>query len=257
MFFRWALGLILLAGISYCATFGTVVPVIGGAADLVLDEARGRLYLVNTNQNRVEVYSTAQRRLLTPIPTDSIPLAAAISRSGAFLYVTSQGASAIDIIDLAAQTVVQRVTLPAKPEGIAVGADERVLISTIGSGPGNSQNVLLIFDPNAQDPNSALQPVPVTPLPPALPQLPPPSGKQFQAARSALRASADGLIIAGANIPVNGARAVFVCAAAWCSIPRAFWPSIRMAPSSCPAPPCSTPKHCRCWRRRTWPTRLT
>src|SRR5437868_4361392 len=100
MYLRWALTLGLLSAACYPATFGTVVPVIGGASDIVLDEARGRLYLVNTNQNRVEVYSIQQRRLLTPVKTDVNPLAAALSRSGNALYVTSRDASALDIIDL-------------------------------------------------------------------------------------------------------------------------------------------------------------
>src|SRR5690242_14002479 len=137
MLLRWVLCILPLSVVSFAATFGTAVPVLGGATDLVLDTSRGRIYLVNTNQNRVEVYSIQQRRLLSPILTDSTPLSAAISRSGKFLYVTSQTASAIDVIDLDSQTVTNRVVLPAKPEGIAVGADERVLVSTIGSGPGN------------------------------------------------------------------------------------------------------------------------
>src|SRR5205823_136698 len=100
MFLRWALYTCLFTAVLYPATFGTVVPVIGGASDVVLDEARGRLYLVNTNQNRIEVYSIQQRRLLTPVKTDGNPLAAAMSRSGRALYVTSRDASALDIIDL-------------------------------------------------------------------------------------------------------------------------------------------------------------
>ena len=46
---------------AWAATFGTVVQIVGGASDIVLDEARGRIYLVNTNQTRVEIYSIAQR----------------------------------------------------------------------------------------------------------------------------------------------------------------------------------------------------
>ena len=70
------------------ATFGTVVPVTGGATDLVLDESRGRLYIVDTTQNRIDVYSTAQKRFLNPIPVGTQPLSAAISRDGTRLYVT-------------------------------------------------------------------------------------------------------------------------------------------------------------------------
>ena len=209
MFTRWALTLSVFSAVCFPATFGTVVPVIGGASDIVIDEGRGRVYLVNTVQNRVEVYSVAQRRLVTPIKTDGNPLAAAISRSGKVLYVASKDASALDVIDLESQAVVTRVTLPAQPEGVAVGVDERVLISTIGSGAGNLSNVLLIYDPGAQG-STALAPVPVTPAPPLAPNLPAPTGKQFQDARSRLQSSPDGKLIIGVNIPAANFRIVFV-----------------------------------------------
>src|SRR5687768_4430304 len=133
---------------EWSATFGTVVSLVGGASDLVLDEPRGRLYLVNTTLNRVEVYHIAQRRFLAPIPTDSLPLAGAMSRNGRFLYVTAHDGAALDVIDLETLAVANRVGLPAKPEGIAIGNDERILITTIGTGAGNAQNTLLIYDPN-------------------------------------------------------------------------------------------------------------
>src|SRR5258706_15903564 len=122
-YLRWGFSIGLFCCVSWAATFGTVVPVLGGASDLVLDEGRGRLYLVNTIQNRVEVSSIAQRRLLTPVSTDRTPLSAAISRNGKFLYVTSRDASALDIVDLDTLTIPTRVALPAQPEGVAVGGD--------------------------------------------------------------------------------------------------------------------------------------
>src|SRR5258708_14324374 len=145
-YLRWRLGIGLFYSVSFAASFGTVGAVLRGASDLVLDEGRGRLYLVNTVQNRIEVYSIAQRRLLTPVSTDRTPLSAAISRSHQFLYVTSRDASALDTIDLDTLTIVNRVALPAQPEGVAVGGDERVLVSTIASG-GNT-NSLTIYTPN-------------------------------------------------------------------------------------------------------------
>ncbi|HUS06228.1 MAG TPA: hypothetical protein VMZ52_08030 [Bryobacteraceae bacterium] len=203
-----------LAGIAvlipcFPATFGTVVPLVGGAADLALDEPRGRLYLVNSSQNRIEVYSIAQRRFLTPIRTDALPLAEAMSRNGRFLYVASYDGSALNVIDLEKLEVSSRVGLPAKPEGVAVGADERVLISTIGSGANSATNVLLVFDPAATTSNS-LSAVQLAPPAPALPQLPAPSGRIFLAARSQLLASNDGKYIVGANLPNANSRAVFV-----------------------------------------------
>ena len=122
-------GLSLLLGLASlsAATFGTVVPLIGGASDLVLDETRNRLYLLNSPQNRVEVYSVQQRRLLDPITTSAQPLSAAMSLSGKFLYVTSYAGSTLDVIDLDSSITISRINLPAAPEGVAVGGDDRVL----------------------------------------------------------------------------------------------------------------------------------
>lgn len=182
---------------------------LGGAADIVLDEGRGRLYLVNTAQNRVDVYSLAQRRFLSPIQTSGTPIAGALSRSGKTLYVTVFDAASLLAIDLDSSAVTSRLALPAKPEGVAVGSDERVLISTIGTGSGNSQNVLLIYDPSATGP-SAIGNVSVTPPPPQPPQLPPPGGRQFLETRSQLASSADGNYIVGVNVPANNSRSVFL-----------------------------------------------
>src|SRR5882724_616159 len=86
--FRCALLPVILAGSTFAATFGTVIPITGGASDLALDEVRGLVYLVNTNRNEVDVYSISRRSFLTAIPTDAAPLSAAMSRDGQFLYVT-------------------------------------------------------------------------------------------------------------------------------------------------------------------------
>jgi uncharacterized protein (TIGR03437 family) len=194
----------------HAATLGTTTAIVGGASDLVLDEARNRLYLVNTNSNRVEVYSLAQRRFLTPIGVDQQPLAAAISCSGKTLYVTSNTAGTLNVIDLDQLQVINKVSLPAKPEGVAVGGDERVLISTVGTGQNNQLNVLLIYDPAAVA-GQSISAVPVAPPPPANPLVPPQNfGRPGLTNRSFLQASQDGRYIMGVNIPGTTDKAVFV-----------------------------------------------
>ena len=124
---------------SLAATFGTVVAHSQPLADLVLDEARRRIYVVNTASNQVEVYATNTNppRQTNIIKTDAVPLAAAMSRSGKSLYVACYGASALDIIDLTSATFASRsVTLAASPEGLSVGFNEKLLVSTIGTGVG-------------------------------------------------------------------------------------------------------------------------
>lgn len=207
--FTALLALLCASGsLLFSATFGTVVPLVGGATDMVLDHDRQRLYFVNV-PNQIQVYSIVQRRYLAPIRTDDLPLAAAMSRSGRFLYVTCHNASSINIIDLETLSIVQRVSLPARPEGIAVGFDERVLITTIGTGQNNLQNVLLLYDPRPGA-TATLSAIPVTPPPPTPPQLSPPSGRVFLTNRSALAASSDGRTIIGLILPNNANRNVFV-----------------------------------------------
>ena len=66
------LGLQIGAMTASAATFGTPVSVLGAASDLILDESRRRLYVVNSTANRIDVYDTAQRTFLTPIATDTL-----------------------------------------------------------------------------------------------------------------------------------------------------------------------------------------
>ena len=200
----------LLAASAFAATFGTVVPLTGGASDLALDEVRGNLYLVNTNRNEIDVYSIARRAFLAPIVTDATPLSAALSRDGQFLYVTCNAASSLNVINLQTSTRVGRITLAAKPEGVAVGNDGRVLVSTSGSGAGNLQNVLLIYSPADGSVNNVV----ITPAPPQSPVLPANAGRPALALRSQLRASRDGALIIGTNIITGttsgGTQSVFV-----------------------------------------------
>lgn len=212
------------------ATFGAVVgPItqggvnylIGGASDLILDEGRGRLYLINTGQRRVEVYSLPQRRFLTTVQTDATPMSGAMSRDGATLYVTCFDGSSLNLIDLERLAVVRKVSLPAKPEGVAVGADERVLLTTIGTGPNNAANVLLLFDPSPEAETAPVQNVLVTPGPPPSPLLPPPAGRVAFAPRTNLIATPDGWRIIGLLAVSNTQRSLFVYDVASASILRA------------------------------------
>jgi uncharacterized protein (TIGR03437 family) len=198
--------------VAPAATLGTVINLTGGAGDLVLDNNRNLLYLVRSLPiNRIEVFSTTQRRVIATIPTDANPLGAALSPDGNFLYVTCHDAASINVIDtrLAAPAIVRKVSLPARPEGIAVGADGRVLVTTIGSGAGNLLNTLLIYDPSITDTQS-LATVPVAPPPPLPPTLPAPSGRTFLANRSQLLATRDGSKIIGLNAYQATNRVVFV-----------------------------------------------
>ncbi|MFB3826426.1 MAG: hypothetical protein ACE15B_06635 [Bryobacteraceae bacterium] len=202
--------LILLALPALAATFGTVVARPEGFADLVLDESRRRLYLVNTTMSQIDVYNTATNPPSrgTPIRVGAQPISLAMSRDSRLLYVTCYYDSVLDVIDLDRSTVVQRVPLAAKPEGVAVGADGRVVIGTIGTGTGQAS--LIIFDPSASSTNNLTSVVITPPATPA-PLLPPPSGRTFLSANGRLMATRDGRRIVGVNNASNNrTRTVFV-----------------------------------------------
>ncbi|MCU1238016.1 MAG: hypothetical protein JWP63_5983 [Candidatus Solibacter sp.] len=191
------------------ATFGTVVSHPSSLADLVVDEARKRLYVVNTASNQVEVYATnvSPPRLTNTIKTDATPLAAAISRetpNPRYLYVTCYDGSTLDIIDLnSASFASVSKQLDAKPQGVAVGFNGKVLVTTIGTGTG--AEVLITYDPLTGN----TQPVVVAPPAPVAPTVPPPNSSWFQAGKSRLQASGDGRLIIGVNLQ-GATRTVFV-----------------------------------------------
>ncbi|HWZ31346.1 MAG TPA: hypothetical protein VNX18_08440 [Bryobacteraceae bacterium] len=199
------------------ATLGRVVPLVGGASDVVLDEVRGRVYLTATTSNLLQIYSLQRQSFQTAIPTDQTPLAAALSRNGKVLYVACYNSSVIDVIDLDALIITTRVSLPTRPEGVAVGSDGRVLISTAGSG---TTDVLLLYDPS---PTAAvtLSALAVTPPAPAAPTFPPASGRPFLSKHSQLVATRNGSLIAGVNVPAAGPATVFVYESASATVLRA------------------------------------
>src|SRR3989475_3015910 len=214
---RFILFLSLLGVTGYGATFGTVTPALG-AADLVFDQARGRLYLINSNLNRVQVYSIATHSFLASISTSTQPLAGAMSPDGRFLYVTCSAQAWLNGIDLDRSTVIRRVSLPASPEGVAVGADGKALITTIGTGQGNQFNTLLIYDPAASL-GAEISVVLVGPTP-AAPPIAPPLGRTALSTRSALLATKDRSLIIGVNNSGN-TRSVFVYEVSSATILRA------------------------------------
>jgi uncharacterized protein (TIGR03437 family) len=209
---RYLVALLLCILPVRAATFGRIVPLVGGATDIALDEGRGRVYLTSSLQNLVQIYST-QGQVMGKIQTDATPISAALSRNGKLLYVTCYDAATLDVIDLDALVVTAHVALPAKPEGVAVGNDERVLISTTGSGTNGASNVLLLYDP-APTATVVLTNIPVAPAAPTPPTLPPPApGRPFQATHSQLVATRDGSRIVGFNQATSG-PVVFVYEAA-------------------------------------------
>ncbi len=204
-----------MAGAQTPATFGARIPAPGTLLDIVLDETRQRLYLVNNSNDRVEIYSLPDRTFLSPIPVGSQPVSAALSPDAQYLYVTNFGSSSLSVIDLGLGGVSGSFGLTAPPEGVAVGFDGRALIYTIGTGgAATPQNTLLIFDRQQTGP-AQLTAVAVPPPAPQDPRLPGfIAASPFLTFRGRLRATPDGRFIIGVNTPTGNSTAVFVYEAA-------------------------------------------
>jgi YVTN family beta-propeller protein len=144
------------------ATFGEVTALGETPSDMVLDELRGLIYLVRPTANRVDVYDYVNKRLLNPIPVGIFPSGLAMSMDNAYLYVTNVTSATLSVILLGPNQIVNTVSLPARPEGVAVGVDGRVLITTQGIGVGNTSRTLLLYDPR-QDASLQLSDVPSPP----------------------------------------------------------------------------------------------
>ncbi|HEY3839327.1 MAG TPA: hypothetical protein VGL72_22295, partial [Bryobacteraceae bacterium] len=191
------------------ATFGNVVSRTGGAAysDIALDETRGRLYLVNPAAATVDVYSISQKTFLPSISVPGQPAAEAMSRSGNYLYVTGYTSSVLYQINLNTSSVSATIAVPYKPEGVGVGADERVLITTVGPGTGSATNTLFLFDPNSGTNN--LTPINLTAPPPTTPTSST-IGRETLSYNSALIGTRDGQYLVGVNGISTTERLIFV-----------------------------------------------
>ena len=194
------------------ATFGTVIPLSGGTpSDVVFDQTRGLLYLVNTTGNRVNVLNTSTNTVVNSITVGSGPLAAAMSMDGAYLYVTNGTGLSVSVVNLVTQSQILVVSLPAAPQGVEVGNDGRALITTAGTGSTTAPaNTLLIFDQTQASGNQltavVVPPPPSTPTPLTPQTLATPDTKFY----SKLARTPNGQYIVGIFSPTAATTYMFV-----------------------------------------------
>jgi uncharacterized protein (TIGR03437 family) len=182
------------------ANIGTVVSVIGQAADLVYDSQRGLVYIANFTQNRIEVYSVAAKALQAPINLGNSPAALAISTDNSTLYIANSLTNgSISLVNLSNQALISTVNLGARPDSLAVGNDGNVLI--MGS------TGLLLLNPSAGAATSVANSPPGSAAPGAsiAGTLPIPAGF-----RASLSATPDGRLIFGMATNSSTVSRVFV-----------------------------------------------
>jgi len=196
------------------ATFGTIIPLGATPSDLVLDESRGFIYLVNTGANRIDVLSTATNTITTNIPVGLGPLSAAMSMDNNFLYVTNGLGLSLSVVDLRMMAVTQTVTMPATPQGVEVGSDGRAVVSTVGTSTTTTApvNTLVIYDQTqpAGSPNQLISvqtpPTPTTPSPLASQTL----AKPDTTFTGKLVRTPNGQYIVGLTVPTTPANTTYL-----------------------------------------------
>jgi YVTN family beta-propeller protein len=93
-----------------------------GLRDLVLDEARKRIYIANSAMNRIEIFDMVKRRYLDPIEAGQFPESLVLSPDRSTLYVGNAGGESLMTVDLEALTVTGNISFPAAPRSGAQGA---------------------------------------------------------------------------------------------------------------------------------------
>ena len=86
-----------------------------GLQDVVVDEARDRIYIANSGYNRIEVFDRKKQRFIDPIEVGQLPHQTAMAGDGTTLYVANTGGESISIVDLDADKVVDFVRFPPIP----------------------------------------------------------------------------------------------------------------------------------------------
>jgi DNA-binding beta-propeller fold protein YncE len=88
----------LPGGFQYL-TSAQIFPMTGALDDIVYDRGRQRLYLSNTDHNRVEIFDIASQTYLSPVSVGNQPAGLALTPDGALLGVVNFGDGTVSVID--------------------------------------------------------------------------------------------------------------------------------------------------------------
>ena len=91
---------------------GTLFPVDGFLSDILVDEDRQRVYLVNSSENQIEVFSMSQNAFLPPVVVGSIPKSIAFDADRKELWVTHLGRESIGGVDADSLRQIAEITIP-------------------------------------------------------------------------------------------------------------------------------------------------
>jgi hypothetical protein len=125
--------------LTFASPLATAIAGTFGA--VVIDDRCRYVYLTNTSQNRVEVFSLSTLSFEAPIQVGSSPVGMDITPDGSLLYVANSGGSNISVVSLAQRAELRKIQVPSNfhadsPYSIAIGNSGLALFTTTFSGSG-------------------------------------------------------------------------------------------------------------------------
>lgn len=130
-----------------------LVTVSGTLGDILIDDQCQHVYVANTSNNRIEVYSLQTGSLGTPISVGAQPTGIDTSPDGKTMYVANSGGNNVSIVDLTAGIEKLKVPVPSgfssdTPFSIAVAQNGLVFFSTTFAGSGFGGRMLQLDPAN-------------------------------------------------------------------------------------------------------------
>jgi len=89
---------------------------------VVLDPARGRLYISTGRGGTIAVVALAGPKLVTEIPVGTRPWGIALSKDGQRLYTANGPSNDVSVVDTTSLRVIKKIPVGRSPWGIALGA---------------------------------------------------------------------------------------------------------------------------------------
>ena len=128
-----------------------LVPLAASFGGILVDPGCQYVYLTNTTQNRVEIYSLQTQTLETPIQVGAQPMGLDITPDGTLLYVANSGGNNISVLNLVQRVELRRITIPSvnnqfSPWAIAIANNGKALVSTSNNGSGGVRELDLATD---------------------------------------------------------------------------------------------------------------
>ena len=117
-------------------TLGTV------PARAVFDATCEHVYLTNSIQNRIEVFSLKTLTLEEPIQVGAQPVGLDVSLDGSRLYVANSGGNNLSVVDLSKRVESHKIPLPVdnpvndRPYVIGIGANGKAVMMTFNGSAG-------------------------------------------------------------------------------------------------------------------------